>query len=106
MDPTADARRDAGLEIRKLAEEFERSDEAAFRRTRIVCWVVAAVITLVILVLLISGGDWRYLGAFWVALVGLIWAGYGLSRRRQRQQTDRLKALASRWLAGEPPGPG
>jgi hypothetical protein len=34
MDPIADARREVGLEIEQLAEGFERSDEAAFRRTR------------------------------------------------------------------------
>jgi hypothetical protein len=94
------------LEIQKLAEEFERSDEAAFRRTRIVCWVVVAVVTVILLVLLIGGGDWRYLMAFWVAMVGLTWAGYGLSSRRQRQQTGRLRALATRWLTGEPPAAG
>ena len=106
MDPRADARREAGLEIEKLAEEFERSDEAAFRRTRIVCWVVVAVVTAVMLVLLNSGGDWRYLAAFWAAVVGLTWAAYALSSRRQRQQTARLRALATRWLSGEPPAAG
>jgi hypothetical protein len=103
MDPRAVARREAALELKKLVEDFERSDEAAFRRTRIVCWGIATVVTLVILVLLISGADWRYLAAFWVAVVGLTWAGYGLSSHRQRQQTGRLRALATQWLTGEPP---
>ena len=31
MDPIADARREVALEIQKLAEDFERDDEAAFR---------------------------------------------------------------------------
>lgn len=103
MDAITEARREAGLEIQKLAEEFERSDEAAFRRTRILCWVVVAVATLVILALLIAGGDWRYLAIFWIVIAGLVWANYGLSSRRQRQQTGRLKDLAARWLSGEPP---
>jgi len=101
MDPMTQARRDAGLEIQALAVEFEQSDEAAFRRTRLLCWIVAAVVSVVVLVLLIAGGDWRYLAAFWVALVGLTWGGYALSSHRQRQQTARLRALANRWL--DPP---
>jgi Flp pilus assembly protein TadB len=110
MEPTADTRREAALEIQRLAEDFEKEDEAAFRRTRIVCWVVAAIVTVVILGLVILGGDWRYLGVFWVIIVGLVWAGYALSSRRQRQQTGRLRALAARWLsaaptAGHAPGP-
>lgn len=104
MDPTASARREVALEIRKLAEDFARSDEAALFRTRIVCWVVTAVVTIVTLILLIMGGDWRYLGFFWAAFVGLTWAAYALSSHRQRQQTGRLRALATRWLGGEPPG--
>ncbi|WP_448204540.1 hypothetical protein [Azospirillum sp. sgz302134] len=99
LDPVAEARRQAGLEIQALAEEFEQSDEAAFRRTRIVCWVVVAVVTLVLLVLLVAGGDWRYLAAFWVVIVGFTWAGYAISTHRQRQQTGRLRALATKWLA-------
>jgi hypothetical protein len=55
---------DLALALQKLAEDFERSNEAAFRRTRIVCSVVAALVTGIILVLLISGADRRYLGAF------------------------------------------
>jgi len=100
MEPIADARREVALEIQKLAEEFEKDDEAAFRRTRIACWVGVAVVTLVILVVLTLGGDARYLAVFWLIIVGLIWAGYALSSRRQRQQTSRLKALAARWLGG------
>jgi hypothetical protein len=102
MDPRAEARREAALELKKLAEDFERSDEAALRRTRIICWVVAAVVTIAVMLLLISGADWRYLGAFWVIVVCLTWAGYGLSSRRQRDQTERLRDLASRWLSGKP----
>ncbi|HYD32261.1 MAG TPA: hypothetical protein VEB64_15570 [Azospirillaceae bacterium] len=102
MDPQAEARREVGLEIEQLAEEFEKSDEAAFLRTRVACWGVVAVVTVVIAVLLVGGGDWRYLVAIWVAIIGLTWAGYGLSSRRQRQQTARLRALAVRWLSGEP----
>ena len=30
-----------------------------------------------------------------LAVVGLTWAGYALSSRRQRQQTGRLRALAA-----------
>jgi len=101
MDSSADARREAALELQKLADEFERSDEAAFRRTRIVCWGVAVVVSIVILILLIGGADWRYLATFWAVVVGLTWAGYGLSSRRQRQQTSRLRALATQWLTGE-----
>ena len=102
MEPIADARRDAALEIQKLAEDFEREDEAAFRRTRIACWVVVAIVTIVILGLLLIGGDALYLGIFWLIIVGLTWAGYALSSRRQRQQTDRLRALATRWLSAGP----
>jgi Flp pilus assembly protein TadB len=99
MDPITDARREVALEIQKLAEDFERDDEAAFRRTRIACWVVVAVVTIIILGLLVLGGDARYLGVFWLIIVGLTWAGYALSSRRQRQQTGRLRALATRWLS-------
>jgi hypothetical protein len=102
MTPLNEARRQAGLEIQALAVEFEQSDEASFRLTRILCWVLSAVVTVIILVLLVAGGDWRYLGAFWLAIIALIWAGYTLSSRRQRQQTARLRALANRWLNGEP----
>jgi hypothetical protein len=84
MGPTADVRREAALEIQKLAGDFEREDEAAFRRTRIACWVGAAIVTIIILGLLALGGDARYLGAFWLIIVGLIWAGYALSSRRPR----------------------
>ena len=102
MEPIADARREAALEIQKLAEDFERDDEAAFRRTRIACWVVVAIVTIIILGLLVLGGDARYLGVFWLVIVGMTWAGYALSSRRQRQQTGRLRALASRWLSSGP----
>ena len=100
LDPAGAARQQAGLEIQALAEDFERSDEAAFRRTRMVCWAIAAVVGLIVLVLLIAGGDWRYLVAFWVVVVGLTWAAYAVSAHRQRQQTGRLRALATRWLTG------
>jgi hypothetical protein len=103
MDPLTEARRQAGLEIQLLADEFEQSDEAAFRRTRIACWVLTALVSLVVLVLLIAGGDWRYLGGFWVVVLAVAWGGYALSLRRQRQQTGRLKSLAAQWLTGVPP---
>jgi Flp pilus assembly protein TadB len=102
MEPIADARQEAGLEIQKLAEDFEKEDEAAFRRTRIACWVIASVVTIIILGMIPLGGDARYLGIFWLIIVGLIWAGYALSSRRQRQQTDLLRALATRWLTAGP----
>ena len=102
MEPTADGRQEAALEIQKLAEDFEKEDEAAFRRTRIACWVVAAIVTLIVLGVIVLGGDARYLGIFWLIIVGLIWAGYALSSRRQRQQTGRLRALATRWLSTGP----
>ena len=44
MDPVAAARREVALDIQRLAEEFERSDEAALYRTRLVCWVVTALV--------------------------------------------------------------
>jgi hypothetical protein len=99
MQATTDGRREAALELQQLAEDFEKEDEAAFRRTRIACWVGAAIATIIILGLLALGGDARYLGVFWLIIVGLIWAGYALSRHRQRQQTNRLRALATRWLS-------
>jgi drug/metabolite transporter (DMT)-like permease len=61
-----------------------------------------AVVTIIILGLLVIGGDARYLGVFWLIIVGLTWAGYALSSRRQRQQTGRLRALATRWLSADP----
>jgi hypothetical protein len=64
--------------------------------------VVVAIVTIIILGLLLLGADARYLGVFWLIIVGLIWAGYALSRRRQRQQTGRLRALAARWLSAGP----
>jgi hypothetical protein len=104
MEPIADARREVALEIQKLAEEFEENDEAAFRRNRIACWAGVTIVTIIILGVLTLGGDARYLAVFWLIIVGLIWAGYALSSRRQRQQTSRLKALAARWLSGGPVG--
>ena len=100
LNPAAEARRQAGLEIQALAEDFEQSDEAAFLRMRITAWVVAGVVTLVLLVLLITGADWRYLLGFWVVIVGFTGIGYAASVRRQRQQTARLRTLANRWLTG------
>ena len=41
--------------------------------------------------------------AFWLFVVGFTWAGYWISSRRQREQTSRLRALATRWLSDEPP---
>jgi hypothetical protein len=105
MDQAVAARREVALEIERLAEEFERSDEAAFRRTRLVCWVISGLVTLLVLILLVMGGDHRYLGLFWVAIVGLTWAGYAFSSFRQRRQTGHLRTLANRWQAPAPPGP-
>ena len=105
MDPVAAARREVALDIQRLAEEFERSDAAAFRRTRLACWVVTGLVTVLALILLVMGGDRRYLGFFWVAIVGLTWAGYAFSSFRQRRQTAQLRALANRWLTPRPPGP-
>jgi Flp pilus assembly protein TadB len=102
MEPVADARREVALEVQKLAEDFERDDAAAFRRTRIACWVITAIVTIIILGMIALGGDARYLGIFWLIIVGLIWAAYVLSSRRQRQQTSRLRALAARWLSAGP----
>jgi uncharacterized membrane protein len=98
MDPVGDARRDIALELHKLAQDFEASDAAAFTRMRLLCWVISAVVTVVLIVLLVAGGDWRYLGAFWLVLLGVTWGAYGLSMRRQREQTSKLRALAARWL--------
>lgn len=107
MDPAATARQEVALEIQALAAEFESSDEAAFYRLRLICWVATAVTTIILLIFLLMAGDWRYLVAFWAVIVGLVWGGYALSSRRQRQQTSRLRALADRWLqhpAGPVPG--
>ena len=101
LNRAAEARRQAGLEIQALAEDFEQSDEAAFLRMRIIGWVVVGVVTLVLLVLLIAGADWPYLLGFWVVIVGFTGIDYAVSVRRQRQQTARLRALATRWLTGE-----
>jgi hypothetical protein len=106
MEPTADPGREVALEIQKLADEFAKEDEAAFRRNRIACWVGVAIVTIVILGALALSGDARYLGVFWLIIVGLIWGGYVLSSRRQRQQTSRLQALAARWLSAGPPVSG
>ncbi|WP_207458553.1 hypothetical protein [Azospirillum sp. SYSU D00513] len=103
MTPATETRRQAGLELQALAQEFEASDESSFRRTRILCWVLVVLVTAAVTVLLVAGGDWRYLAGTWVALVALTWLGYALSSRRQRQQTARLRDLATRWLSGEPP---
>src|SRR5512134_1248614 len=72
MEPEANARREVALEVQKLAEDFERDDQAAFRRTRIACWVITAVVTIIILGMIALGGDARYLGIFWLIIVGLI----------------------------------
>ncbi len=99
MDRGPDVRREVGLELQRLADEFASGDEAAFRRNRIACWTVTALAGTVVLLLLLLGGDWRYLVAFWLVGSALAWGVYGLSARRQRIQTDKLRALASRWLA-------
>lgn len=101
----AAVRRRAGLEIQALADDFADSDESAFRRSRILAWVVTAVVTLVLLVLLTAGSDWRYLMGVWVFVAAFTWGGYLLSSRRQRRQTERLHGLATRWLSDEPLDP-
>ena len=45
MDPLTTARREVALEVEKLALEFEASDNAAFNRSRMVAWIVTAVVT-------------------------------------------------------------
>jgi len=102
MDLRSEAQREVALEIQKLAEEFERSDELAFRRSRMMCWVIVAALTAVVLFLLVVGADWRYLGAFWIVIVGLTWSAYWISARRQRQQTSLLRNLADRWMHDGP----
>jgi drug/metabolite transporter (DMT)-like permease len=59
-----------------------------------------AIVTIVILGLLLLGGDGRYLEVFWLIIGGLTWAAYALSSRRQRKQTGRLRALATRVSQG------
>jgi fatty acid desaturase len=103
MESAAEARRAVALEVAKLAQDFEKSDEAAFRRIRIACWGIAVAVTVVTLGILTLGGDWRYLSCFWTMIVGLTWLGYVLTTGRQRKQTERLKALAGRWLNEELP---
>ena len=105
MDPLTAARREVALEVESLAREFEASDNAAFRRSRLICWIVTAAVTALALILLLFGGDGRYLTVFWLVVVGLVWAGHLLSSHRQRQQTARLRGLATRWLAATPPAP-
>ncbi|HYH39410.1 MAG TPA: hypothetical protein VD860_14400 [Azospirillum sp.] len=103
MDAMTDARRQAGLELQALAQEFEASDEAAFRRTRILCWVVLAIAALIEMLLLIGGGDWRYLLGAWLVIAAVTWGAYAVSTGRQRRQTARLRELALRWLGVDPP---
>jgi hypothetical protein len=38
-----------------------------------------AIVTIITLGLLVLGGDARYLGVFWLTIVGLTWAGYAFS---------------------------
>jgi hypothetical protein len=61
-----------------------------------------AIVTIITVGLLVLGGDARYVGVFWLTIVGLTWAGYAFSSRRQRQQTGRLRALANWWLSADP----
>jgi hypothetical protein len=100
MEPIADARREAALEIQswpRISERDEpRSDEpvspaglswASSPSSPWACW---------------CSGDARYVGVFWLTIVGITWAGYAFSSRRQRQQTGRLRALANWWLSADP----
>ena len=86
--------------VNALVSERERSDESAFRGMRIICWVVSAIVAVVALIFLIVGADWRYILSFTVAIIALVWLAYWFSARRQRQQTAKLRALATRWLTG------
>ena len=96
------ARREAAFELQQLAAEFESADQAAFRRMRILCWLILAVATAVVIVFLIAGGDWRYMMGFWLVVQILTWGSYLLSARRQKQQTDQLKQLSAKWMADQP----
>lgn len=96
------ARRDAALELQQLAIEFEAADLAAFRRIRVLCWLILAIATAVVIVFLIAGGDWRYMLGFWLIVQLLTWGSYLLSARRQKQQTDQLKQLSAKWMADQP----
>ncbi|QJE71736.1 hypothetical protein HHL28_00165 [Aerophototrophica crusticola] len=102
MDTITDARRQAGMELQALAEEFEGSDESAFRRSRIACWVVTAAAGLIALVFLLAAADWRYVLLLWFTVSALSWLTYFLSVRRQRAQTARLRDMANRWLGVKP----
>jgi hypothetical protein len=59
-----------------------------------------AIVAIVILGLLLLGGDARYRRVFWLIIDGLTWAAYALSSGRQRQQIGRLRALATRVSQG------
>jgi len=50
------------------------------------------IVTIVILGLLIVGGDGSYLGVLWLIIVGFTSAGYALSSRRPRQPIGRSQA--------------
>lgn len=105
MDPVAAARREVALDIERLADEFEASDETAFRTGRIVIWVVLGIVSLIVILLLFAGSDWRYVLGTWAAAAVVLWGGYWLSASRQRRQTRRLRELAAKWMETPPVQP-
>lgn len=111
MDPVIAARREVALDIERLADDFEVSDETAFKTSRIIIWIILGLVALVVLVLLFAGSDWRYALGTLAAAAAVLWGGYWLSARRQRRQTRRLRELAAKWMdlspamAQAPPGP-
>lgn len=104
MDPVTTARREVALDIDRLADEFETSDESAFRTTRIVIWVILGLVALIVLVLLFAGSDWRYALGTWAAAAAILWGGYAFSSGRQRRQTRKLRDLAAKWMEGRSDG--
>jgi hypothetical protein len=102
MDPVMAARREVALDIENLADSFAVSDERALKASRIGIWVILGIVSLVIVLLLFAGSDWRYVMATWASSATVLWGGYGLSARRQRQQTRRLRELATKWMEGNP----
>lgn len=104
MDPVTTARREVAMDIDRLADEFETSDESAFRATRIAIWVILVVVAAIVLVLLVAGSDWRYAIGAWAAAAAILWGGYAFSSGRQRRQTRKLRDLAAKWMEGRADG--
>ncbi len=105
MDPVMAARREVALDIERLADEFEVSDDTAFKTSRVVIWIILGIVSLIIILLLFAGSDWRYVLATWAAAAAVLWGGYWLSARRQRRQTRRLRELAAKWMEATPSAP-